>query len=180
VKKLISIFLIVFIVVFSLGGFLIYSAYLSSYKSSYKTFIKKEQSNLYLNKLSINPSELYVNSKTIIWEDGNKEIIKDGNLYDIISVDFENGKVTLTVISDNKELELKKQFTHFFKEDYSQPSNNLAKLLKQFFCLKFLSTIAVAVNSKLFNSTISYTPYFLLKIKSVFLILEVPPPNFTA
>lgn len=177
-KKLICIFLIVFVTLFSLGGFLIYSAYLSCYKNSYKSFIKTNQHSKNYKKIFINPSELYVNTKTIIWEDEYKEVIIDGVLYDIVSVNYENGKVMLTVISDNQEQEIKKQFASQYSDSYAQSSNHLAKLLKQFLGLKFLSNYGYSNNSNKYYSSISYTPYSLLKNKFVFLPQELPPPNF--
>jgi hypothetical protein len=178
VKRLITIFLVVFITVFSIGGFLIYSAYLSLYKTSYKSYIKKEQSHLNFHKISINPSELFINSQNLIWEDKNKEIIKDGILYDVISINYKNGKVELTVISDNEEQEIKKQFASQYKNNYAQPSNNLAKILKQFLSLKFLNYNCFEINSNQNTIFCSHSPYNLLKSKSIFLPQEVPPPIF--
>src|SRR5688572_12023512 len=99
-KKTITIFLFTLISIFSCGSYLIYKSYLHSYKSDFKAYINSNKKDIKLSTILINPSELYVNSKTIIWEDENKEVIHKGVLYDIVSIKNQNGKVVLFALSD--------------------------------------------------------------------------------
>lgn len=179
-KKVIVIFSFLLITLFSVGSFIVFSTYISFHQSTFQASLKKINQNLFTTKIFINPSELYTNSKNLIWEDDNKEIIKEGILYDIISIDSKDGKIMLTVISDSKEQEIKKQFASLYKDNYTHPSNNLTKLLKQLLALKFLFYFNSSFNSNQHFSTISYVRFNLLKDKPVFLPKEVPPPNFFA
>ncbi|MDX2173255.1 MAG: hypothetical protein SFY56_09055 [Bacteroidota bacterium] len=178
-KKAVVILTFVLIAIFSLGAFLFYYCYLSSYKKDFKSFIKKDRSKLYTTKIIINPSQLYSSSKTIIWEDNNKEIILNGTLYDIVAISSNKGKVEITLLSDEKEQEIKKQFASLYKEnDLNSPTNNLAKILKQFLGLKFLSNNYFDLNSNQNTIICSHIPFNHIKSKSVFLPQEVPPPIF--
>ncbi len=176
-KKIIIIYTSLLITIFGLGSFLIYSYYLSSYKNAYQSYVKNNESNISTTKILINPCQLYTNSKTILWEDENKEIIKDGILYDIISIISDKGKVVLTVISDYQEQIIKKEFASVYNIHSTKSDNNPLKLLKQFLSLKFLinSNSLFDFESIQCNSTI-YTNY-LFSIKSIFLSKNTPPPN---
>lgn len=178
-KKAVVILTFVLIAIFSLGSFVFYHFYLSSYKKDFKSFIKKDQAKLSAIKMRINPSQLYTNSKTIIWEDHNKEIIVNGILYDIVAISSNKGKVEITLLSDEKEQEIKKQFASLYSENsFNSPTNTLAKVLKQFLGLKFLSNDYLDLNSNQNIILCSHIPFNLLKSKSVFLPQEVPPPIF--
>ena len=177
-KKIVILFSFILITVLSAGTFIIYYSYLSSYQNNYQSYVKKEYKHLNTTKILINPSQLYANTKTIIWEDKNKEVIIDGILYDIISIISNNSKIELTVISDTQEQEIKKQFASSYDLNSTKSSNSPIKLLKQFLAFKFLNNSNYSFNfqSNQYYSSI-YTNY-LFSIKSIFISKNTPPPNF--
>lgn len=175
-KKTVTIILFSLISIFSCGSYLIYKSYLYSYKSDFKAYINTNKKDIKLSTILISPSELYVNSKTIIWEDENKEVIHQGVLYDIVSIKNQNGKVVLFALSDCKEQEFKKQFAENFNESSSKSTGNTLKLLKQFLALKYVSSDA----SLVFNNTSILNEYkrgSCFKPEPVFISTETLPPN---
>lgn len=175
-KKSVNIFLLLIIAVLSCGSFFIYYTYLYAYKAEVRKFINHNADKNCTSVISINPSELYVNTKNITWEDENKEIIYKGVLYDIVNIKNGKGKVFITAISDIQEQEIKKQFSDNFEEMASNQTKNPLKLLKQFFALKYISS----------NETLELKQYLLisdyqiaetLKLKPIFLTVEIIPPN---
>ena len=110
--------------------------------------------------------------------DNNHEIVYNGELYDIVSIVNENGKVKISAISDKKEADYKMAFAQ--KEDLNnQTSNSPLKLLKQFFCLKFVqmnqldfdsNKVTLDLNQDMINS-INFT------LHKGYNSMEVPPPN---
>ncbi len=179
-KKFIVIVTLILITVFSTASFFIYFGYLSSYQSAYQSFIKNNKLNLVTEIVSINPSQLYINSKQIIWEDDNKEIFIDGVLYDIILMASNKDKVELTILSDTKEQDIKKQFASSYDVTSTKSANNPLKLLKQFLSLKFLNTTAEFLSktpAKICNIVFSN---YTFSIKSINILPEILPPIFMA
>lgn len=126
----------------------------------------------------INPCQLYTDSKNITWEDDNKEIVFNGELFDIVSIENENGKVKINAISDKKESEYKMSYAQ--NEDLkSSATNSPLKLLKQLINLKFTQT-TIHFNSfsetqqLLFKNNTSSISFL---INSGYKTLVVPPPN---
>lgn len=177
VKKIACIVLFIITSVLSSGCFLIYSGYLCHYKSDIRRCIDADRRSINKSVISINPSELYIDSKTISWEDGNKEIVYKEVLYDIVNVKNEKGKVILTVVSDIQEQELKKQISESIDDNLSTPTNNSLKLLKQFLAFKYISDNDLLL---LRQNSISekYRMNYDVKIVPVFINTETLPPNF--
>ena len=82
-KKATIIFSFILITVFSAGSYFLHQLYLKSYKKDFKAYISKYKEQSAFSTITINPSELYANSKTITWEDEFKEVIYNGVLYDV-------------------------------------------------------------------------------------------------
>jgi hypothetical protein len=137
VKKGIAIVSLSIVVILAAGNFLIYKTFISSYKKEFRSWIFSSH-NASMSQLAINPSALFVNSQDLLWEDENKEIIYNGELYDVVGRHNEHGKVILTLVNDKNELDLNKEFASGF--DDSKNSSGLLKILKQFLGLKFLGS----------------------------------------
>lgn len=177
-KRVSIIFSFILITVFSTGSFLLHKSYLKAYKKEFKSFIFNNKKKVNYSTISINPSELYTNSKKITWEDENKEVIYKGVLYDIVCVKTIGVKVELTVVSDEQEMKLKKQFASLFDIDSNKTTKDPFDLLKSFFALKYITTSSSAniCNSELIlNKTHLYNVF---KISKGFNSQTNPPPNF--
>lgn len=152
--------------------------YLKSYKKDFKAYVFKNKKTISFTKIEIQKKQLYKNSKNLVWEDENKEIVYFGKLYDIVSVEINYENVVLTVVSDKEEMELKKQFASIYNENDLKNSSQSAKLLKQLLSLKCV------FNNDTFefkngNNVISFGAIKLVTIQKGYLLIETPPPNFS-
>jgi hypothetical protein len=176
VKKIIFILISFLTLVISIGSFGIFKLFLNQYKSEVRSSINTNK-NLFTDIIYINPHQLFTDSKTITWEDNNHEIVYNGELYDIVSIGNENGKVRINAISDKKETEYKMLYAQ--KEELNnQKSNSPIKILKQFFNLKFVQINHLDLknieksndsNHYLINSN-------SFALNSGYKTLDVPPP----
>lgn len=177
-KRVSIIFSFILITVFSTGSFLLHKSYLKAYKKEFKSFIFNNKKKVNYSTISINPSELYTNSKKITWEDENKEVIYKGVLYDIVCMKTIGVKVELTVVSDEQEMNLKKQFAYLFDIDSNKTTKDPFNLLKSFFALKYIATLSSTnINNSEFILNQSHI-YCVFKISKGFSSQTNPPPNF--
>lgn len=152
--------------------------YLKSYKKEFKLFVFENKRHSKYTIITINPSELYTNSKKITWEDENKEVIYKGVLYDIVCIQTIGVKVELTVVSDEQEMELKKQFASLFDVNANKTTKDPFSLLKSFFALKYITTSSsVNINNFEFIVNLPHI-HCVFKISKGFSSQTNPPPNF--
>lgn len=177
-KRISVIFSFVLITVFSSGSFFMHKCYLNSYKKEFKSFVFKNKKCNNYKTININPSELYTNSKTIIWEDENKEVMYKGVLYDVVCIKTIGIKVELTVVSDEQEMRLKKQFASLFDIDSTKTTKDPFNLLKSFFALKYIATSSSAYISTSELILNKVRVYCIFKISKGFNSQTNPPPNF--
>ncbi len=163
-----------------MGSYFLHQLYLKSYKKEFKAYISKYKEQSAFSTITINPSELYSNSKHIIWEDEYKEVVYKGILYDVVSIKGKGLTVELTVVSDHQEMQLKKEFASLYDVSSNQKTKEPFNLLKTFFALKYLATHSDIS----FNNSSSIFKIFGLfqniQINSIVINLETPPPQFFA
>lgn len=164
--------------VFSVGSYFLHQVFLKNYKKEFKSYIFEHKKETAFTTISINPSELYINSTSITWEDENKEIIYKGMLYDIVSVSKAGSKITVTVVSDTQEMELKKQFASIYDINSNTSTKHPFELLKNFFALKYLvSNTLIEFNNSVIKC-VSPNSYLLSQIPTIVIHQETPPPEF--
>lgn len=166
------------IIVFSICNFGIFSLFLDQYKSKVQTNINNE-TTVITDVIYMCPYQLFSDSKNISWEDDNQEIRINGVLYDIASITTKDGVSELSLVIDEEETEIKKQFALIYDDDndeFSKNSNNPIKLLKQFLALKFIyinnQSLECLYKNRIKSSIIETT----FEICSVVLNNETPPP----
>jgi hypothetical protein len=176
-KKLPYIILTSLIVVIAIGNFGLFQLFLGQYRSSIQFEIKNNIHKT-TDVIYINPSELYSDNSHIKWEDGNNEIVYDGNLYDIVSITSEKGKVRINAISDKKETDYKLLYAQE-QDQTNQASNSPIKLLKQFLSLKFteIEVSSLSVDSYYTDVTLSVSNADYLSFHDGYYLMETPPPN---
>lgn len=156
-----------------------HKCYLKSYKKEFKSFVFETKKKSNYTTIKINPGELFINSSTLIWEDENKEVVYKGVLYDIVCIKNIGVKVELTVVSDEQEMELKKQFASLFDIDTNKTTKGPFNLLKCFFALKYIATsFSANINSSEFIINKTHI-YCVFKISKGFNSQTNPPPNFS-
>lgn len=177
-KKITIIFSFFLISVFSVGSYFLHKLYLKNYKKEFKSYVFKYKKESAFTIIDINLGELYINSIAITWEDDNKEVIYQGILYDIVSIEISVRKIRLTVVSDKQEMELKKQFASAYDINSNSTTKNPFDLLKNFFALKYIvNNSEIEFNNSIANY-VSPNTYLLFQIKTMVIYQETPPPDF--
>lgn len=179
-KKLTIIFSFVLITVFSVGSYFLHQVYLKSYKKEFKAYISKHKEQSAFSTITINPSELYINSDKIVWEDEYKEVVYKGVLYDVVSIKGKGLKVELTVVSDHQEMELKKEFASLYDVSSNEKTKGPFDLLKTFFALKYLAANSDFSFSNCVFSLDNLASFKNTQINSPVINLDTPPPQFFA
>ncbi len=114
-----------------------------------------------------------------MWEDDNQEIVYQGVLYDIISIKQFGVYVSLSVVSDMQEMELKSQFAALFN---SSSNNNKTKapleLLKNFFAFKYIVDNSLIEFKNSPPKSSSPNTELLFQITEIVIQQETPPPDF--
>ncbi len=179
-KKASVIFSFILIILFSTGGFLIHHCFLTTYKKEFKSYLQKNKNPQAYTIINITPSELYTNSKNITWEDNNKEVFYEGNLYDIISYKTKGLLIELIVISDKQEMDLKKQFSQLFDLSSQSKTKEPFSLLKNFLALKYLVNSSFCnINKTELKLSVTLS-HIVVEIHKGYNMLETPPPVFFA
>ena len=155
------------------GHFVLYKYVNYTHKNEFRKYLKTNSHNI--EEIEINPSLLFVNSGTILWKDGNKEIEIGGEMYDIVGIKNKGTKVVLCIVMDKAE---KQQFEKFKKQSgsiYGNESRNKQDVVKDFLSLK----VTFNSSSKTFfvfsNSDISFSEPSS-KICFGFIGIQTPPP----
>ena len=157
-----------------------HQAYLKVYKKEFKSYISKHKEQTAFSTITINPSELYINSENIIWEDENKEVVYKGVLHDVVKVNGKGLTVELIVISDDEEMELKKHFAAMYDVNTCEKTKGPFDLLKNFLALKYLAAHSdISFNNSFFNLN-NLVSFQTIQINSTIISLETPPPQFFA
>lgn len=179
-KKITIIFSFVLISIFSVGSYFLHLIYLGNYKQDFKEYILKNKKETAFTIININSNELYTNSSTITWEDDNKEVVYKGILYDILSLEKSGSIITLKVVSDKQEVELKKQFASIFNVNSNKSTKGPFNLLKNFFSLKYVvNNIFIEFNNPTLNCVSFNTP-LTFHLTNMVIHQETPPPDFFA
>ena len=165
------------ITVFSVGNYVLHLVYLENYKKDFKEYIIKHKNESVLTNIDVKANELYVNSTSISWEDSNQEIIYKDKLYDVITIQHHGDKVTITVVSDDQEMTLKKEFASTYDVSSRSTSKGPFELLKNFLTLKYLVTTSEINFSYTSIHCISQTTNPTFFITSVVINLDTPPPD---
>ena len=173
-KKLIAISGLAFFLIFSCGSFFIYKLYLKSYKKEFRSFIiDTKLKDLQVHQ--IERSELYQNSSEMIWIDGNKEVIINGELYDVMGVRETMTEIQLVLLPDKHEKEIKIEFASLFN-DQDIESGGLMKLIKKLLSFKYLTN-----HSRSLVAPLESFCTFVLKssgpVQGHFSAVFVPPNN---
>lgn len=156
------------------GHFFIYKGVLKAHKKEFKAFIR---SNFVRSEqLEIDPSQLYRDNAEMQWLDENKEVCLNGMMYDILSIKNAGTKVILNVVKDKDEKELMDRYRDQFNDQYenSKSGKKGNTILKDLLSLKYLADSSL--KQELQTQHVNFTTVLDLKIQSVYLNVQTPPP----
>ncbi len=162
-----------------MGGYVAHRVYLHHYKKEFKAYISTVKEHAAFTIIHINPSEVYVNSLKITWEDENKEVVYKGILHDVVSIKGKGLTVELTLVSDHEEMKLKKDFADLYDINSGSATKSPFELLKNLLSLTYLVEDGSFRLNILTNSGTSYfmTDEFFLINRII--LPDSPPPDFS-
>lgn len=165
--KFIAYILVVALFLASLGTTLFYFPELESIREN----MQKQLEN------NTNRTELVFSReafKKINWTRKHKEFRYHGEMYDVISVKSENGKVLISCLCDKEETALRQELEDFFSpsSDRNNPVRHAVKILS----LKYISGIQAFSLPYPGFLAFSFKPYHFFTLESENLP-EFPPPQ---
>jgi hypothetical protein len=171
VRQVIVIGALLLLAVISCTGFLVYQHALAHHRACFRSYLSAVSDDR-LYKIVIHPSELFVDSERLHWEDDNREIIYKETRCDIVSIQSQGTSVRLLVIPDHEEENLKKQFS---RDDRSAASTPYLKLLTQLLDLKYVHEHGFVFRS--FEKPKPSFGAYLFSLPLVFMAPRVLPPK---
>ena len=178
-KKLIVFIILSISVVLATGSYFFYKAHLISYKKDYRNYISRNTNNITKKVITVNKKDLYKNSANLTWEDDNQELVFNNHLYDVLGIKLISNKIEITLVSDEKEQQLKNQFASLYHNDLNKKEDSPVKILKQFLALKcVIIPHQQTVKFDFLNNNVRNISYFF-KVTKGYLTQETPPPNFS-
>jgi len=162
------------IIGFITGHFFIYNLALHSHKTEFRNYLKKHSDRA--ETIEIPTGQLYVNTKQIEWCDNNNEIRYNSDLYDVVSVNLENGKAILKVVSDKAEEQMAENYDELsniiFAKNKCKSTGH--KLSNSFLSLKCIITHPINIDQHI--TTYNYLCKELLPVCSIYLGVQTLPP----
>jgi hypothetical protein len=160
--------------IFVTGHFFIFQISQNSHKGQFRSYMLRHLDQAV--KINISPSELYSSSKNIKWTDGNKEVIINDQIYDVIGFRNSGTSVSLFIINDVKEKNMLNAYEEL-ANSLNTPSSSGSKIIKDFLSLKYLQDPLIGFISPSADLNSDH-PEFISDLSSVFISLENPPPVF--
>ncbi len=120
-----------------------------------------------------------VNEADVQWVEENKEVIINGNLFDVKSYSIAGGIITLTGLFDNDEVKLHDQLKNFIhqKDDGNNPLNQL--VVKLLFSPLYINPAYTNCENTGQIVLQKFMPYPEKKIPQNYLSKFVPPPKYS-
>jgi hypothetical protein len=138
--------------------------------------IKKEmRDNLETSSLKT----IIVNEAEVQWADENKEVIINGNLFDVKTYIIADGKITLTGLFDTDEVKLHSQLENFMqqKDSSNTPLNQMA--FKFLFSPLYINSEVASYQNTMQIISPQYLPFIENSLPENYLSKSGPPPKFS-
>lgn len=97
---------------FITARFAVFSAAIKIQKRQFRQTVLAYQKDE-LKQMRFDADDLYKNSKGIEWKENNKEVVLNGNYYEVVSIEKKENVFLVNMIEDTKENEL---FKNFFEQ----------------------------------------------------------------
>jgi hypothetical protein len=122
---------------------------------------------------------IIVNEADVQWADENKEVIINGNLFDVKSYTVADGKITLTGLFDTDEVTLHSQLQNFMqqKDDSNTPLNQMA--FKFLFSPLYINSAAATYQNTLQIAAQHFLPFIENSLPENYLSKSGPPPKIS-
>jgi hypothetical protein len=116
-----------------MGGYhLIFSLYQQGLKTEMKAFLKENKQSKFGTRLEFALDGDQIKDASFSWEDENEEFRYHQDLYDVLNIEKQDGKIILICIKDNDENQLESQLKEIHKINNTGNSKSLQNNFKFF------------------------------------------------
>ena len=174
-KKYISLFLVIMLILNAGGYFFIYLGLLSNFKSEASKRINDfiDDSEMTLIKV---PNGDYA-AMNIHWTEDN-EFEMDDEMYDVFKTENINGVVFLYCLSDKNEDNLNIAFSHFIDQFSKQGDRNLISTILNIYLALSTPALAPDISFSIFqNDYTEFIPIYKSLYESISISITTPPPR---
>ena len=115
VRKTFSFILLICLLVYIGGYQLFYCLYQQSLKTEMKAYLKENKTSKFGTRLEFEIEGNQIKDKSFSWEEENEEFRYHNELYDVVNIENQEGKLILICIKDNDENQLENQLKEIHK-----------------------------------------------------------------
>ena len=173
-NKITTYFLILILLINSIGGVFAFYGLKSYFKSEFKKYKKSNETDLLKEILVFKTSEL----KTKLRFEHDKEFHYNNELYDIISQKVSKDSIEYLVLKDTKEKQMYGAFFSYLEKNINDKTNNIKKILNSVFT-GFVYYVSNKLSYEIFFKYLLLNNVNLISnYSSIYLDLPSPPPRF--
>ncbi len=158
-----------------IGGYhLIYSLYQQGLKTEMKAYLKENKSSKFGTKLEFALDGDQIKDQSFSWEEENEEFRYHQELYDVVNIEKQDGKIILICLKDNDENQLENQIKEIHKTNKSGNNKTLQN------SVKFFSVFYQEKHAEIYISEIEMKEKGVShssNLVSSFFEIQLPPPR---
>lgn len=173
-KNTISIILLLTLLVYTSGGFIVFKYLQFQQRQAIKIFLKANPNTILITQVNLLITDIQHNKLDFSWEKDGTEFELNGEMYDVISVTKSKDSIHFLTLKDVVENKLMVNFASLFKNQTNKNSNtnSLLKLFTSDYIQTYLPKIVY-----LQNSIIAHTALYHSTPTTIFFDVIVPPPQ---
>jgi hypothetical protein len=145
----------------------------TSFLNSQKTYLRHSAiiTSSEIKHLKIKAGKLYIDRAGIEWKENNKEVVLNGNYYEVLCISHSGDIATVTIISDDEENRL---LAGFFN---SSSRGGKLKELYYYFLSLYFQGIEEPITSLHYYNTVNYKYIKIGTLDGFLTCLQRPPSN---
>lgn len=120
-----------------MGGYqLIMFGYQLGIKADMKVWLRQHRENAYTTMFSFTAANETISDPSVIWEEEGAEFYYKGSMYDVVSIEYANGKATVYCINDQEENKLSK-LAEELRQKHSKESTGAKSVFRKILVTAF-------------------------------------------
>lgn len=167
--KQIGVLIFLVILLFIATRFILFQSFLHSKKVEFRQATLLHPDKVF-KKLVIPTDDLYKDLNGIEWKDNNKEVVYNGDFYEVLKIERNREVAELYLIEDKQENSL---FATFMKD--SQRQDDATKCIHFFMALNFLTSNKICINTNYPSKVFHFFNYHFQSGVMVYSEIIKPP-----
>ncbi len=166
--------LLICIITYIGGYYLIYTFYQHGLKSEMKTYLKANKQSNFGIKFQFKLYQGEISNPDFVWEEKGEEFKYKNEYYDVVTIEKDKGQIKIICLKDDNENKLEQQLNQINKKEKNSTS---ATRLSQ---LKFFSFFHIeSYNNSFFNKfqKPDFIETYTFFLKDCYGDIHIPPPR---